>query len=115
MKQVYPLLKWSQPLSFPLADCSFPRSGLSDLAMLGLTTVRSRKRKVLSRKRKLVLELFYIRYTFSGPTEHLLKFLNRGLFVYGRQTVILMAIIGERIVSSCNFYVLGMNKQQSLA
>ena len=58
MKQVYPRLKRSRPLPFPLEDCSFPRSGLSDLATLGLTTVRSRKRKVLSRKRKLGLDLF---------------------------------------------------------
>ena len=34
MKQVYPWLKRSQPLPFPLDDCSFPRSGLSDLATL---------------------------------------------------------------------------------
>ena len=58
MKQVYPRLKRSRPFPFPLEDCSFPRSGLSDLATLGLTTVRSRKRKVLSRKRKLGLDLF---------------------------------------------------------
>ena len=36
----------------------FPRSGLSNLATLGQTTVRSRKRKVLSRKRKSGLDLF---------------------------------------------------------
>ena len=35
MKQVYPRLKRSRPLPFPLEDCSFPRSGLSDLATLG--------------------------------------------------------------------------------
>ena len=58
MKQVYPRLKRSRPLPFPLEDCSFPRSGLSDLATLGQTTVRSRKRKVLSRKRKSGLDLF---------------------------------------------------------
>ena len=34
---------------------------------LGLTTVRSRKRKVLSRKRKLGLKLFYLRYTCFRP------------------------------------------------
>ena len=58
MKQVYPRYKRSRPLPFPLEDCSFPRSGLSDLATLGQTTVRSRKRKVLSRKRKSGLDLF---------------------------------------------------------
>ena len=43
MKQVYPQYKRSRPLPFPLEDCSFPRSGLSDLATLGQTTVRSQK------------------------------------------------------------------------
>ena len=67
MKQVYPRLKRSRPFPFPLEDCSFPQSGLSDLATLGLTTVRSWKRKVLSWKRKLGLELFYLRYTCFQP------------------------------------------------
>ena len=67
MKQVYPRYKRSRPLPFPLEDCSFPRSGLSDLATLGQTTVRSRKRKVLSRKRKLGFELFYLRCTCFRP------------------------------------------------
>ena len=57
MKQVYPWLKRSWPFPFPLEDCSFPRSRLSDLTTLGLTTVRSRKKKVLSRKRNLGLDL----------------------------------------------------------
>ena len=72
MKQVYPRYKRSRPLPFPLEDCSFPRSGLSSLGLtvqprptasarqlsdLGWQS-RSRKRKVLSRKRKLGLDLF---------------------------------------------------------
>ena len=72
MKQVYPRLKRSRPFPFPLEDCSFPRSGLSSLGLtvqprptasarqlsdLGWQS-RSRKRKVLSRKRKLGLDLF---------------------------------------------------------
>ena len=74
MKQVYPHLKRSQPLPFPLENCSFPWSGLSDLATLGQTTVRSRKRKVLSRKRKLGLELFYLRYTCFRPYRTFIPF-----------------------------------------
>ena len=72
MKQVYPRLKRSRPLPFPLEDCSFPRSGLSSLGLtvqpwptasarqlsdLGWQS-RSLKRKVLSRKRKLGVDLF---------------------------------------------------------
>ena len=42
-------------LPFPREDFPFPRSGMSDLSTIILTTVRSWKRKVLSQKRKLGL------------------------------------------------------------
>ena len=76
MKQVYPRLKRSQPFPFPLEDCSFPRSGLSDLATLGLTTVRSRKRKVLSRKRKLSLDLFHLGIYLFPALQNIYLFLQ---------------------------------------
>ena len=73
MKQVYPRVeKVKAQLPFPREDFSFPQSGLSSLGLtvqprptasarqlsdLGWQS-RSRKRKVLSRKRKLGLDLF---------------------------------------------------------
>ena len=95
MKQVYPRYKRSRPLPFPLEDCSFPRSGLSDLATLGQTTVRSRKRKVLSRKRKSGLDLFlsgiYLfpalqniyslcYHKFSSPSDKILICINDSIW-----------------------------------
>ena len=67
MKQVYLRQRSSRPFPFPREAFSFPPFGLSDLATLGLTTVQSRKRKVLSQKRKLGLELLYLRDTCFRP------------------------------------------------
>ena len=74
MKQVYLRQRSSRPFPFPREAFSFPRSGLSDLATLGLTTVQSRKRKVLSQKRKLGLELLYLRYTCFRPYRTIIPF-----------------------------------------
>ena len=57
MKQVYPRLKRSRPFPFPLEDCSFPRSGLSDL----------RKEKSSLGKRSWALSSSISRYTYFRP------------------------------------------------